>query len=547
MATTPQPLRQEGLFKYYDDLHVIAAGGGGIVFRAHDRNLGRIVAVKLLLPSQMARPAARVRALREARAMAAVNHPNVVYINRIEEIRLTDADDTLLVESLKRLGMNGAFPKNSTTILIEMEWISGGSLQDRITRGEPFTQSESARILLEVLDALKEVHARGIVHRDIKAANILLTEDGTAKVSDFGLVNSQGDARLTRDDVMMGTPGYMAPEQARDAKSSDCRADLYAAGVVFHCLLRTKDPIAVPLCDVPQRMKEYPDDPTFDDFWRDIDPQVQEFIIQATQADRDQRFASAEEMSAGLGQVSGNLLVSLATPATIIAPEDPFSIPSPPRHEPVRVSDQDDEEDWDPLADDDELPPRKRRPLALALTLLLSALALGGWLWSAEDGEDVASATDAPPMVTVEFSAEEVPTSSQQGEKPISGIDLSSAEPPRDGGELKTAVVHKEPVKVSKRPTQPRPEVKPAAALPADPPAPKGSPLLITVSGDAEGVWLKNGTFHKLPATLPEGDYQIFAQFPGGERTLARTDWIRVEDGVSMRIVCMDDVGCAPK
>jgi TolB-like protein/tRNA A-37 threonylcarbamoyl transferase component Bud32 len=198
----------------------LGAGGMGEVYRAHDSRLGRDVAVKVL-PAAMSRdPERRERFQREARAIAAMNHPHICAIHDVGQ---QDGIDFLV-----------------------MELLAGESLAARIARGAlPF--AEAAPIAHAMLETLAAVHERGIVHRDLKPANIFLTPHGV-KLLDFGLARAAEEAdvastALTREGAVLGSPRYMAPEQLRGGPI-DHRTDLFAAAVVIHEMLAGQPPFA---------------------------------------------------------------------------------------------------------------------------------------------------------------------------------------------------------------------------------------------------------------------------------------------------------------
>ncbi len=194
----------------YRVLKLLGRGGMGVVYQARDPVLGRLVAIKALAPQLCGDAAAQARFLREARAAAAINHPNVVTIYAVEEV--------------------------AGLLLLVMELVDGVSLQDRIAGGSRLALPEIVRIGAQVAAGLAAAHARGLVHRDIKPANILLAgPSGQAKITDFGLARAADDAVLTLSGVVVGTPAYMAPEQARGQPAGH-RADLFSLGSVLYAM-----------------------------------------------------------------------------------------------------------------------------------------------------------------------------------------------------------------------------------------------------------------------------------------------------------------------
>jgi formylglycine-generating enzyme required for sulfatase activity len=208
----PERPEEIGRLGPYRILAVLSRGGMGVVFRAHDPALDRIVALKVMMPGMAATPNARERFLREAKAAAALKHPHVVTIYQVSE----DRDAPFLA----------------------MEFLEGEPLDDRIRREGWLPLADVLRIGREAALGLAAAHARGLVHRDIKPANLWLeAPTGHVKVLDFGLAWAPtGQAHLTQAGMIVGTPAYMAPEQA-EGKSVDPRCDLFSLGCVLYQMI----------------------------------------------------------------------------------------------------------------------------------------------------------------------------------------------------------------------------------------------------------------------------------------------------------------------
>lgn len=196
---------------------VIGQGGMGVVLRARDPNLQRYLAIKLLSPMLAGTGAARQRFFREARAAAAVVHPNIVPIYAVSAER-------------------------SLPYLV-MPLVAGGNLQHAIDQDGPLPLERSLSIGLQVAEGLAAAHRQGIVHRDIKPANLLLDEGGfRILITDFGLARALDDATLTASGLLAGTPQYMSPEQARGAEL-DHRTDIYSLGAVLYAMATGRPPV----------------------------------------------------------------------------------------------------------------------------------------------------------------------------------------------------------------------------------------------------------------------------------------------------------------
>jgi serine/threonine protein kinase/mono/diheme cytochrome c family protein len=198
---------QLGRLGPYQVLEVIGRGGMGVVFRAFDPKLERFVAIKVMAPQLAAQESARKRFLREARAAAQVAHEHVVTIHAVEESR--------------------GLP------YIVMQYVAGGSLEERLAREGPLPLPELLRIGIQTASGLAAAHARGLVHRDVKPANILLEDGVKVNLTDFGLARAVDDGSISQSGLIAGTPQYMAPEQAR-GEAVDHRADLFSLGSVLY-------------------------------------------------------------------------------------------------------------------------------------------------------------------------------------------------------------------------------------------------------------------------------------------------------------------------
>jgi serine/threonine-protein kinase len=291
-----RPPRQAGYLGRlgsYDVVEVIGRGGMGVVLKAADPGLNRFVAIKVLAPQWATSAAARARFAREARATAAVRHEHVVAVYAVEE-----ADDVPY---------------------LVMEYVHGASLQQRLDQVGPLEVEEVVRIGAQTAAGLAAAHARGLIHRDVKPANILLEHGlGRVKLSDFGLARAVDDARLTQSGVIAGTPLYMAPEQARGA-ALDHRADLFSLGSVLYALCTGRPPFRAPTTlAVLRRVSEDMPRPI-----QDLNPQIPDWLVQIIAAlhakDPDDRLQSAAEVA----QLLDAHLAHLQNPQLVRRPEPP--------------------------------------------------------------------------------------------------------------------------------------------------------------------------------------------------------------------------------
>lgn len=274
----PQSL---GRFGNYEVLGVVGAGGMGVVLKAYDRPLDRTVAIKVMAPHLALSGAARQRFSREARAAAAVLHPNVIAIFGVA----TDAVLPYLV----------------------MPYIGGASLQKRLDNGGPLPVEDVVRIGLQIAAGLTAAHGQGLVHRDIKPANILL-DQGVERlvITDFGLARTVDDASVTRTGVIAGTPQFMSPEQVR-GDAVDARSDLFSLGSVLYTACTGRVPFrAETPYGILRRITDERPRPI-----REINPQVPAWLCQLVErllAKRpEDRYQSAERVATLLAECLAHL------------------------------------------------------------------------------------------------------------------------------------------------------------------------------------------------------------------------------------------------
>jgi len=199
---------------HYRILEKLGEGGMGVIYKAEDTKLGRTVALKFLPPEMMRDPDANARFLQEARTAATLDHQNICTVYEIGE-----ADGQTY---------------------IAMALIEGESLRDKIARG-PLGLGEAIDLAAQVADGLAAAHGKGIVHRDMKPGNVMVTPEGQARIMDFGLAKSAGQARLTRTGTTTGTVAYMSPEQSR-GEEVDHRTDIWSFGVMLYEMVTGRRP-----------------------------------------------------------------------------------------------------------------------------------------------------------------------------------------------------------------------------------------------------------------------------------------------------------------
>jgi tRNA A-37 threonylcarbamoyl transferase component Bud32 len=264
-------------FGDYELLDKLGEGGMGIVYKARQVSLNRIVALKMIVAGSHARQTDLARFRAEAEAVAALQHPNIVHIHEV--------------------GQRDGVP------YLSLEFVAGGTLAQRLN-GTPWTDADAARLVAALAQAMGEAHRRGIIHRDLKPGNVLLTPDGTPKITDFGLAKRLDAADgPTVSGTILGTPSYMAPEQAggRSAEiGTPC--DVYALGAILYELLTGRPPFraAAPYDTVLQVLSDEPPAP------RLLNPNVsrdlETICFKCLRKDRSARYASAIELAEDLGR-----------------------------------------------------------------------------------------------------------------------------------------------------------------------------------------------------------------------------------------------------
>jgi serine/threonine protein kinase/predicted esterase len=251
----------------YKIIAEIGRGGMGVVYKAEDLKLKRFVAIKLL-PSELDSDAeAKGRFIQEAQAAAALSHPNICTIHEVEE--------------------------SEGKTYIAMEYIDGYSLRERTVKS-PLSTEEALDVAIQVAQGLVEAHKKGITHRDIKTANIMVDEKGQVKIMDFGLAKVAGGALITKEARPMGTVAYMSPEQAR-GEEVDQRTDIWALGVVLYEMMSCQFPFrgeneATVLYNI-----EHKDPLPIRKFKSDVPVEIEKVINRCLKKKPESRYQSAEE------------------------------------------------------------------------------------------------------------------------------------------------------------------------------------------------------------------------------------------------------------
>jgi serine/threonine-protein kinase len=288
----------------YQILEALGQGGMARVYRAYHPQLDRFVAIKVIRPDLITESEFLARFQREARAVAALRHPNIVQIFD--------------------------FDVHQNIYYMVMELLEGDTLKARMNdyriRGQIMPYGEIVRILLDTLKGLGYAHSQGMIHRDIKPANIMLTRDGQAVLADFGIVQIVGSTSHTATGALVGTLNYMAPEQGMEGKT-DVRSDLYSLGVVFYEMLTGRPPFDA---DTPLAilMKHINDPlPLPSKLNPNIPSQFERIVLKALSKHPEDRYQSADEMAQALRDAAAETGISLPSkisqPFTFRTPDAP--------------------------------------------------------------------------------------------------------------------------------------------------------------------------------------------------------------------------------
>lgn len=260
------------IISHYKILEKLGSGGMGEVYLAEDTRLRRRVALKFLPSQYTSEPELKARFMREAQAAAALNHPNIITVHEVAE--------------------------HEDKLYIAMEYVEGESLKDLIARKE-LSLGEVLDVALQVSEGLAVAHQEGIVHRDIKPQNIMMSKDGRVRICDFGLAKAKRDATLTQAGSTLGTVAYMSPEQAQ-GKEVDHRSDVFSFGVVLYEMITSQLPfkgehdaaaIRSIVNDTPEPLARYK---------ADAPEGLQRIVEKALAKDKEERYQHADDLLADL-------------------------------------------------------------------------------------------------------------------------------------------------------------------------------------------------------------------------------------------------------
>ncbi len=285
-----QPPGVEEIAKLFPQLEILALigkGGMGAVYRARQPALDRIVALKILPPQAATGPNFVERFNREARALARLNHPNIVAVYEFGQV---EQASSLLAESKSLAG-----GKPAPLSYFIMEFVDGLNLRE-LERAGKLSPREALQIVPQICEALQFAHDEGIVHRDIKPENILLDKKGRVKIADFGIAKILGgtdQVDLTGTQAAIGTPHYMAPEQMEKPTTVDHRADIFSLGVVFYEMLTGELPLGK---FAPPSSRKV-----------EVDVRLDDVVLRTLEKDPERRYQHASQVKTAVDTIVGSV------------------------------------------------------------------------------------------------------------------------------------------------------------------------------------------------------------------------------------------------
>ena len=271
---------------HYEITDVLGSGAMSTVYKAKDLRLERNVALKFLSPQLSIDENEKDRLIQEAKTTSTLEHPNICTIYEIDEIE-EDLPD----------GQAGQ-------VFIAMAYYEGETLEDRITKG-PMSIEEAAGLMTQINQGVSKAHEKGIIHRDLKPANIMITDDGVVKILDFGIAKLLYQKSKTKSGIIMGTPGYLAPEQAKGEKIGP-HTDIWALGIIFYEMLSGELPFSGDT-DIALIYSIVNNDPfPITQFIEDIPASIEQIIQKMIQKNSEDRYQKVEEVMQDLTNLMEN-------------------------------------------------------------------------------------------------------------------------------------------------------------------------------------------------------------------------------------------------
>jgi len=398
----------------YELGETLGYGGMSEVHKGRDVRLGRDVAIKVLRADLARDSQFQERFRREAQNSAALNHPAIVAVYDTGETQTE----------------YGPLP------YIVMEFVDGRTLRDIVKTQGPLSGKRAMEVMADVSAALDFSHRHGIVHRDVKPANVMITKSGAVKVMDFGIARAlhDGQAAVTQTSAVIGTAQYLSPEQAR-GESVDARSDVYAAGCVLFELLTGEPPFTgdSPVAVAYQHVREDPKAPS--QLNPKVSPQLDAIVLKAMSKGPANRYQSAAEMRSDLvrvlsGQRPSAPAVMTAEDRTAVMNEQARTprtqvMSGGGRHRPAALKSEPEDDDYDPIADEeDERRAKRKKAIMITLVVILCVAVLGLAAWITNNIMD-----------TSNQAAEKVPVPALVGLSPLDAkekVTKAGLSPPQE-------------------------------------------------------------------------------------------------------------------
>ena len=497
------------------------------VYKAWDRNLAVFRAIKLLNAVLARSPPIRSRFLTEARAMARLTHPHVVSIQEVKD--------------------------TGDRIFIVMDLIGGGNAWDRVTREGAWPENAAVKVIADIASAVQAAHVAGIIHRDIKPQNILLTPTGEARLTDFGIArfDEMSDRRAeTRTGTVMGTWGYMPPEQRNDTSRVGPQSDIYALGATLWSLLRATTPTDLFMADREPTMLE------------GISPTLAKVLIQATRYRPEDRFESAGQLAEALQALVLDLRTEpIQLPPDALLPKDEPSGTLMALLDPVQATPELESDDGIPRVEAPSTSTLSHRssPKGYVVTVAIGLALCWLFYWSypqwfgANTSDAPAPVEEAPDIGPAESTSPSAPLGVPNPEPHGASRPPEASEPPpqppveavpprpvpQQPAAKPPDPAPAEPAPASDKPPQTTSVAPEVAPSPVEPPAPVANGTLV-VTGEYSEFWVRNADGEEFePGTLPVGTYTVFARFESVEET-AELQTITIQEGAPVTLNCTE-------
>ncbi|MFN7924645.1 MAG: serine/threonine-protein kinase [Bryobacteraceae bacterium] len=452
----------------YEIISVLGAGGMGSVYKVRNQISDRTEAMKILLPNLKDVPELADRFLREIKVQGRLEHPNITALRTAV--------------------------RSGNQLLMIMEYVDGQSLDVRLQRG-PVTVHQATQCVLQVLNALEYAHSMGVVHRDLKPANIMITPQGTVKLTDFGIARMGTDQKLTRTGVAMGSLYYMSPEQIQ-GKEADHRADLYSLGATLYELATGQRPFGgdTEFAIMCAHLEQQPVHPMH------VNPRVPQrlgdVILQALEKDPDLRYQDAAEFREALlgagatlrtAAISTRNITSAITTPGALANRGATKGPSPSSRSGAPVPSTPTAAPAPPTATIPPPPSTSRwvmRGIAAGVLIVLAGglaiVRLTGSRTAAATPAATAAQQQAPATAAPPPESQAAPTQARQAQRPAeepAPRETRGKKPVQEARLREPAIVEHSPAAVQPAPaSQPQHASTAPAALPAAAPPPQSAP-----------------------------------------------------------------------